>query len=217
MATIEELLVRIFAQINDNDKVYSVLDNVSKDGTRQLIEQFALHEPRLQLIWAPENRCVVDAYFRGYRAALSDNCQWILEMDGGLSHLPEEIPLFIRAMEDGYEYAVGSRYIRNGSMSGSFNRKIISRGGSLLASVVLGTKMSDMTSGFECFSFDALSSVVQQGVYSKAHFFQTEIKYQLRDTRWKEIPITYRNASPGMGSGPIIDALKNLWRLRTQS
>ena len=91
-------------QLGADDRVFCVLDHVSKDRTREMVAARADRDPRVVLVWAPENRCVVDAYFRGYRAALAAGCRWILEMDGGLSHQPEEIPQFIRAMEQGYDY-----------------------------------------------------------------------------------------------------------------
>ncbi len=45
-----------------------------------------------------------------------------------------------------------------------------------------------MTSGFECFSHAALRHVLDRGVESRYHFFQTEIRYMLRDWNWVKIP-----------------------------
>ena len=66
-----------------------------EDATLLLVKEYSERDPRIQSVWAPENRCVVDAYFKGYKVAYDAGAQWILEMDGGLSHQPEEIPLFI--------------------------------------------------------------------------------------------------------------------------
>src|SRR5690242_14480447 len=97
--TVEEFLRRVLAQLTADDRVFCVVDNASRDATRQRVEDVASKDSRVVLVWAPENRCVVDAYFRGYREALAAGCRWVLEMDGGLSHLPEQIPQFIAAME----------------------------------------------------------------------------------------------------------------------
>src|SRR5207245_10992885 len=142
-------------------------------------------------VWAPANRRVVDAYFRGYIEALAADCDWILEMDAGLSHAPEQIPRFLRAMHDGFDFAAGSRFMGGGSHTGSWYRYAISWGGTLLANLLLGTKMRDMTSGFECFTHRALSFLVERGVQSKGPFFQTEIRYALRNWSWVEVPIDY--------------------------
>lgn len=216
-ATIDEWLGRVLSQLSADDLLFCVLDNVCKDNTKDKVAEASKRDPRVRLVWAPENRCVVDAYFRGYREALAANCQWILEMDGGLSHLPEQIPQFIRAMEAGYDYAGGSRFCRGGHYLGGIKRRIVSFGGSVLANAVLGTRMADMTSGFECFTHEALSHVVREGVKSRAHFFQTEIRFMMHDWKWTEIPITYDNPSPSVGQSQIVEAFKNLWDLRQQA
>src|SRR4051794_4919675 len=73
---------------------FAVLDNATKDNTVELLREYAKSEPRLVVVWAPENRCVVDAYMRGYREALASGAEWILEIDGGFSHNPKDIPQY---------------------------------------------------------------------------------------------------------------------------
>jgi dolichol-phosphate mannosyltransferase len=215
--TLDEFLGRLLAQVGPADAVYCVVDNASRDRTRDAVSRWQERDGRVRLVWAPENRCVVDAYFRGYRAALAGGADWILEMDGGLSHQPEQIPLFLRAMGDGYEYVGGCRFMPGGSYTGPWSRYLLSRGGGLLANLVLGTRMCDMTSGFECFSRTALQAVLVRGVRSRAHFFQTEIKHLMHSRKWKEVPIHYRNPSKSVGRRSIAEALRNLWLLRQES
>lgn len=214
--TIDEFLQRVTAQLGPEDRVFCVLDNVSKDQTRARIERASAVDPRIALVWAPENRCVKDAYFRGYREALDANCRWILEMDGGLSHLPEQIPQFIQAMESGVDYAAGSRFCRGGKFEGKFSRRCVSWGGTMLSNLLLGTRMKDMCSGFECFTHDALRYVVDRGVTSRAHFFQTEIRFLLRERKWVEVPITYHGPPNGVPGASISEALRTLWAMRKQ-
>ena len=207
------LLDRVTAQLGPNDRVFCVVDRASRDETRERVDAYGRRDPRVVLVWAPENRCVVDAYFRGYREALAAGSAWILEMDGGFSHDPEQIPQFVEAMEQGYEYAGGSRFIRGGSHRGSVSRRVISWGGTVLTNLLMGTRMRDMTSGFECFSRSALSRVVEAGVTSRAHFFQTEIRIMMHRTRWVEVPIRYTNPSKSVGSSSLRDAFSVLWKL----
>ena len=211
--SINELLDRTLCQLGDDDGVFCVLDNVSKDCTREIIAERSSRDPRVVLVWAPENRCVVDAYFRGYRTALAAGCKWILEMDGGLSHQPEEIPLFIRAMEQGFDYVGGCRFMEPGGYTGPWDRYIISRGGGFLTNLLLGTHMRDMTGGFECFSRRAMEAVLAHGVRSRAHFFQTEIKVLMHSWNWTEVPIHYKNPSKSVGKASLKEAFTNLWAL----
>ena len=212
--TAEAFLTAVTARLNEQDVVFCVLDEVSKDGTRQLVQQFGQRDPRVRLIWAPDNRCVVDAYFRGYREAMSDGCEWILEMDAGMSHDPAEIPLFVEAMIDGAEFAAGSRFVAGGRHHGRPSRYLLSKGGTLLAQLVLGSAMRDMTSGFECFSRKAMKAVLAKGVESRGHFFQTEIRHYLSTWTWVEVPINYRCPSRSVGADSIWEALAGLIRLR---
>src|ERR1044072_3281607 len=101
-------------------KVYFVVDNVSKDRTLDICRALSQKDERFVTVWAPENKNVVDAYLRGYKEALKNNHEFIIEMDAGLSHDPETIPVFLTALtEGGYECAFGSRFIKGGSIKDS--------------------------------------------------------------------------------------------------
>jgi dolichol-phosphate mannosyltransferase len=205
------LLARVLDHLQQRDRIYCVLDKISVDDTRSIISDIAAGDSRVTLVWAPENKCVVDAYLRGYRAALDDGCDWILEMDGGFSHLPEEIPQFLDAMQQGYDFVGGSRFMSGGSHRSPLSRVIVSRGGSVVTNLLLKTKMTDMTSGFECFRRDALEHVLTEGIVSKANFFQTEIRCLMHQFKWREVPISYRNPQPGMALVRLREAFQVLW------
>ena len=193
---------------------FAVLDNKCKDGTVDLLRQMAASESRLNVVWAPENRCVVDAYVRGYREALRAGCDWILEMDAGFSHKPEDMPKFFAKIEQDYECIFGSRFCEGAKLSDTpLKRRIISKGGTILANVLLGTKLKDMTSGFELFSRKAMERVLEKGIRSKAHFFQTEIKTHCRVFRCAEVPIHYSAPSNSVNRKVLADAFQNLFHL----
>jgi dolichol-phosphate mannosyltransferase len=193
---------------------FAILDRATTDGSLELLKQLEQTESRLRVIWAPENRCVVDAYLRGYHEALGSGADWILEIDAGFSHQPDDIPRFFQAMEEGYDCIFGSRFIQGGHISETpLKRQVLSRGGTLLANVLLGTKLKDMTSGFELFSRNALQMVLDKGIQSRAHFFQTEIKTYCAHLRTKEVPIHYKSASPRVSRSAVLDSVRQLGRL----
>jgi dolichol-phosphate mannosyltransferase len=191
---------------------YAVFDRVNKDSSMDQMRELERTEPRLQVVWAPENRCVVDAYIRGYKDALDAGCDWILEIDAGFSHQPEDIPQFFDAMEKGMDCVFASRFIGRIENS-SIKRRFISWGGTLLSNLLLGTRQTDMTSGFELFSSQTLRMILDRGIQSRAHFFQTELKTYCRNLKFVEVPITYRSASPRLGSSALKEAFRQLWRL----
>ncbi len=209
-------VVEVLRQVPRTPRVtfFAILDRATKDNSVELLRSYAQQEPRLEVVWAPENRGVVDAYVRGYREALAAGCSWILEIDAGFSHRPDEVPRFLEQCNQGYDCIFGSRFMPGGAITDkSVKRYLISRGGTWLANGVLGTRQTDMTSGFELFSRRALTMVLARGIQSRAHFFQTEIKFYCRHLRYIEIPIHYRSPSPRLGSSAMKDAFRQLWRL----
>jgi dolichol-phosphate mannosyltransferase len=193
---------------------FVVFDNSCKDGTIDLLKELQNKLPELKVIWAPENRCVVDAYVRGYRKALNADCDWILEIDASFSHQPSEIPQFFDKMADGFDCVFGSRFCKGGKFTEApLSRYFISYAGSVLTNLLLGTKLKDMTSGFEMFTNAALRKVLDKGINSRGHFFQTEIKTHCRNMRIIEVPIHYRAPSQNVNVAIIIDAFSNLFHL----
>jgi len=156
----------------------------------------------------------VDAYIRGYREALDAGCDWILENDAGFRHQPLDNPQFYDKMAQGNDWVFGSRFCKGGGFSDSpLSRYFLSRAGSILTNLLLGTKLKDMTSGFEMFTNAALRKVLDKGIQSRGHFFQTEIKVHCRNFRTAEVPIHYRVPSQNVNTTVVIDALSNLFRL----
>lgn len=192
--------------------VYFVVDRVSVDRTLECCHALCEADPRFRTRWIPENRNVVDAYMNGFREALKDGHEIIIEMDGGLSHDPRAIPAFLRALNEGNDCAFGSRYINGGSMVDSpWKRRFLSKGGSILARILLGAKLADMTSGYQAFRRSVLLRVVDYPLLSKAHFYQTELRYLLRKQKLIEVPIHYRAPSPRVSNGAIRNSLSVLF------
>jgi dolichol-phosphate mannosyltransferase len=215
-STAVEFVNAVLKQCRDFKSVmfFVVFDNSCKDGTIDLLKELQNKLPKLKVIWAPENRCVVDAYMRGYREALNAGCDWILEIDASFSHQPSQIPQFFDKMAEGYDCVFGSRFCKGGKFTEApLGRRFISYAGSILTNLLLGTKLKDMTSGFEMFTNDALRRVLDKGIRSRGHFFQTEIKAYCRDMRIIEVPIHYRAPSQNVNAAVIIDAFSNLFRL----
>jgi dolichol-phosphate mannosyltransferase len=209
-AVLEQCRSRDFKSVT----FFAILDRACQDNTLELLREHARLEPQLRVVWAPENKGVVDAYVRGYREALAAGCDWILEIDAGFSHQPADIPQFFDKMREGYDSVFGSRFCAGGQISdSSFKRRIISRGGTALANLLLGTRLKDMTSGFEMFSRRTLEAVLERGINSRGPFFQTEIKTYCRNLRIAEVPIQYRAASHDINNKALKDSFSNLWRL----
>lgn len=191
--------------------IYFIVDKVSKDRTLEICRELSSKDSRFITAWLPQNRNVVDAYMNGFREALKGDHELILEMDGGLSHDPRAIPAFLRALNEGNDCAFGSRYINGGSMVDSpFTRRFLSKGGTVLARCLLGSKLADMTSGYQGFHREILEKIVAYPFRSSAHFYQTELRHLLRNQKLIEVPIHYRAPSPGVSQGAIWNSIEVL-------
>ena len=196
----------------ERGKVYFIIDNVSKDNTLELCNNLSINDYRFTTIWSPENKNIVDAYLRGYKEALKNKHEFIIEMDAGLSHDPAALPMFLRILNEGNECAFGSRFINGGSIcDSSWKRTFLSKFGTILSNFLLGTRMYDMTSGYQGFHANIVEKIVSYGLLSKAHFYQTELRYLLRKTRFAEIPIHYRAPSPRVSKKAIYNSINVLF------
>ncbi len=191
--------------------VYFIVDNASKDNTRELCEGASAQDSRFVTVWAPENKNVVDAYMKGFRVAYDAGHEIIIEMDGGLSHDPRALPMFLRVLNEGNECAFGSRFCNGGSMADSpIKRRLLSRTGTFLSNWLLGTKLDDATSGFQGFHRNVVGTLLDYPLRSKAHFYQTELRYLMRKHRYAEVPIHYRAPSNSVSQKAIRNSLETL-------
>ncbi len=202
-----DILIEVLNML-DCGRVYFVVDNVSKYNTLELCNKLSSNDKRFTAIWAPENKNVV----KGYKEALKNKHEFIIEMDACLSHDPKALPMFLRVLNEGNECAFGSRFINGGSICDStWKRTFISKFGTILSNVLLGSKMCDMTSGYQGFHAPIVEKFVQYGLLSKAHFYQTELRYLLRKSRYAEIPIHYRAPSPSVSRKAVYNSFAVLF------
>ena len=205
-------LIETLDAISQKGTVYMVVDKATKDNTLELCNELSERDKRFHTIWAPENKNVVDAYLRGYKEALKGEFDYIIEMDGGLSHDPYALPMFIRNLSEGHNCVYGSRFINGGSIFDSnWRRSLLSRGGTILSNMLLGTGMCDMTSGYMGFHREVARKFVEYGLLSKAHFYQTEVRYLLRKERSIEVPIHYMAPSPRVSKNAIKNSFSVLF------
>lgn len=218
VANEEETMAKVIENIltlpYDNLYLYPVIDSYSKDKTEEIIRSYE-HTGKVKCIFYKESKGVISCYLEGFRRALADGAEQIIEMDGGGSHSPEEIPQFIEALERGYECVWGSRFVEGGDISNHpLYRRLLSSGGTILANLVLGTKLKDMTSGFEGFQREVLENMNLDKFLSTGHMYQTEMRFYCRNRRSLEVPIHYIGGSSSLKFKSVIESLKILFQLK---
>lgn len=210
-----QVLDEILALPYDNLFVYPVVDNFSKDNTEEIIREYEKKTGRVKCVFYKESRGVISCYLEGFRQALADSAECVIEMDGGGSHSPKEIPQFVDALNQGYDCVWGSRFVEGGDISNHpLYRRILSSGGTILSNLVLGTKLKDMTSGFEAFQADVLRRLDLSNFLSNGHMYQTEMRFYCRNLNTIEVPIHYIGGSSSLKFKSVTEALKILFQLK---
>ena len=102
-------------------------------------------------------------------------------MDADLSHEPEALPALVAPLADGHELVIGSRYIPGGAIPNwAWHRRLLSRGGNLYASALLGLGVADATAGFRAYAASLLERLDLDAVRAEGYGFQIEMTYEAR-------------------------------------
>jgi dolichol-phosphate mannosyltransferase len=198
-----------------------VVDDSSPDGTGELAEQLARDEQRIRVRHRAGKEGLGRAYLDGFRVALDGGATSLVQMDADWSHDPAVLPsLLAPIVEDRADLVIGSRYVRGGRvLDWGLGRRIVSRGGSLFARVVLGLGANDLTGGFKAWRGSTLAAIPFDGVHAGGYVFQIEMTYRASraGARVGEVPITFRDRRVGhskMSRRIVIEALIVVLRLR---
>jgi len=198
-----------------------VVDDNSPDGTGELADRLAAADPRIRVRHRPGKQGLGRAYLDGFDEALAAGARTIVQMDADWSHDPAVLPTLVQPIGAGRaDLVIGSRYVRGGGVEDwGVVRRLISRGGSLFARVVLGLAPHDLTGGFKAWRAETLAAVPFDGVRAGGYVFQIEMTYRAsrQGARLAEVPITFRDRRAGrskMSRRIIVEALLVVIRLR---
>ncbi|MGX6449889.1 polyprenol monophosphomannose synthase, partial [Patulibacter sp. S7RM1-6] len=178
-----------------------VVDDGSPDGTGTLADGLAAaHPDEVRVLHRERPDGLGPAYLAGFATALDGGATHVLEMDADLSHDPHDLARLLRATLDGADLALGSRYVPGGAVTDwGLLRRVISRGGSWYARVMLGLQVQDLTGGFKCFRAEVLRAIDLPTVRSVGYAFQVELTWRAVRAGFRvvEVPIVFRDRTAG--------------------
>jgi dolichol-phosphate mannosyltransferase len=196
-----------------------VVDDNSPDGTGELADRLAAHEPRVKVLHRAGKQGLGKAYLAGFAWALERGYGLVLEMDADFSHDPQRLPAMLAAAE-GADLVLGSRYVAGGgTVNWGLGRRLLSRGGSFYARTILGLRVRDLTGGFKCFRREVLEAIDLPSVSCTGYAFQIELTYRTvrRGFRVAEVPIVFADRRVGqskMSRRIVLEALAKVWAIR---
>jgi dolichol-phosphate mannosyltransferase len=198
-----------------------VVDDSSPDGTGRLADELSAAEPRIRVHHRPAKQGLGRAYLSGFEVALAAGAGVVCQMDADWSHDPAALPSLVGPIEaDGADLVIGSRYAPGGHVTDwGLGRRLISRGGSVFAKVLLGLAPSDLTGGFKAWRATTLAAIPFDGVHAGGYVFQIEMTYRASrlGARVAEVPITFRDRRVGqskMSRRIVFEALIVVVQLR---
>ena len=200
-----------------------VVDDGSPDGTGALADGLAGADARVRVRHRPAKQGLGRAYLDGFEIALAGGAEIVVQMDADWSHDPAALPSLIGpVVGDAADLVIGSRYIAGGGVvDWGIVRRLISRGGSIFARLVLRLGPHDLTGGFKAWRGSTLARIPFEGIHAGGYVFQIEMTFRASrlGARIVEVPITFRDRRVGlskMSRRIVIEALIVVLQLRAE-
>lgn len=210
---VDSLLKRISHTLAAYSYELIVVDDDSRDGTEESVQEYAIHDRRIRLISRKDERGLATAVVRGFQEAKGN---LLAVMDADLQHPPEVLPALVHALNNGADLAIASRYARPGSMEGwSLRRKLFSKFATLLAYAVVrpARRTTDPMSGFFALNRKLIDRVRLRPLGYK---ILLEILTVVKNQKVVEIPYRFGTRTKGrskLGIKEEIDYLRHLFQL----
>jgi dolichol-phosphate mannosyltransferase len=197
-----------------------VVDDGSPDGTGQIVDEYAAKDSHVRVMHRAGKQGLGTAYLQAFARGLEEGYDRFFEMDADLSHDPQYLKDFVRALDEGADVVIGSRNIPGGGVEGwGLGRHVLSKGGSLYSRTILGLDVRDLTSGYKAFTRRALEAIDLGAVRSNGYSFQIEMTFRalLKGMKVTEVPIVFVDRTAGrskMSRRIFVEAIGVVWKLR---
>jgi dolichol-phosphate mannosyltransferase len=199
-----------------------VVDDGSPDGTGKLADELAAENPAVNVLHRTVKNGLGRAYIAGFKWALDRGYEFVFELDGDMSHNPDDVPMFLEAAQNA-DLVIGSRYM-NGIriINWPLSRLMLSKCAAKYVKIITGMPITDPTGGYKCFRRRSLEAIDLDNINSNGYSFQIEMTHRLwrQGFRIVEVPIIFTDRFQGHSkmSGHIVrEALIMVWRLLFQN
>ena len=199
-----------------------VVDDNSPDGTADAVRSESSAWKNIHLITGSKQGLGA-AYIRGMKHAVEKlKADAVMEMDADFSHKPVDVPRLIAALDEGADFAIGSRYVPGGTIPGEWGllRRMISKWGNVFARYVAGMyKVRDCTAGFRAIRASLLRKIDVDTLRVRGYAFQIALLHEaiLNHAVVQEVPVEFVDRTRGetkLGLSDIIEFMLNAWWIR---
>jgi len=223
-----QALIKVFKQIKNYQMHILFVDDTSPDGTAKAVVDLQKHYSNLHLLNNKYRKGLGYAYKKGMRYALDKlQADVVFQFDADLSHDPKKIPLMLKAIDQGYDLILGSRYIPGGSIPPNwpFHRKFLSRAGNLFINIVLlDFSIRDWTTGYRAMTREVVETILPRLKHKAFNGYTWQIGFLIKSIeagyKVKSVPFQFKDRVFGyskLGSEYIINTLAYIMKVRIQS
>ena len=191
-------IIRIIFNLNKDYNILIVDDN-SPDLTSEIIAKAQNKFPNLYLITRKNKRGLGTAYCEGFKWAIDNDYNKVVQIDADLSHNPKDIPILLKE-SDFFDLVIGSRYVGSiNVINWPLSRLILSYFANIYSKLITGLPIKDSTGGFKCFNIKVLKSIDFNKIKSNGYSFQIEMNFLtwIKKFEIKEIPIIFNDRTVG--------------------
>lgn len=183
-----------------------IVDDNSPDGTADIVKDlqrnYNTSETRLYLLQREGKQGLGTAYIAGFRYALDNGYDFVLEMDADFSHDPKDlVHLYLECFEGGTDLSIGSRYATGVNVvNWPIGRVLLSYFASSYVRLITGIPIRDTTAGFVCYRRIVLETIPLDRIKFVGYAFQIEMKFITwkYGFRIKEVPIIFTERVRGL-------------------
>ena len=223
-----DLIIKEVMLLPDNFDML-IVDDGSPDGTGAIVKDLQLkyntdQGTRLHLMERKGKLGLGTAYIEGFKYALRNQYQYVLQIDADFSHNPQDLTrLFAACAKDGNDLAVGSRYVTGVNVvNWPMGRVLMSYFASRYVRIVTRMPFHDTTAGFVCYRKEVLETIPLDNVKFVGYAFQIEMKFLAWKLGFKltEVPIIFTERTRGeskMSAGIFKEAFFGVLQMTIQS
>ena len=217
---IEAIIRAVFSQ----KKAFHILivDDNSPDGTSEIVTRLISEFPgNLFLEKRLEKNGIGTAYIHGFKWAIGNNYEYIIEMDADFSHDPKDLIRLYNACEnEGADLSIGSRYSKGVNVvNWPMKRVLLSYFASKYVRFITRIPVHDTTAGFVCYKRKVLETIKLDKIKFVGYAFQIEMKFKAWKHKFniKEVSVIFTDRTLGeskMNGSIIYEALFGVLKLR---
>ena len=212
-ANIEKTVEKVFEQEKNlpGFEIHVIIadDIRSSDGTAEIAQKLAKKNNKVHLIKVDPGLGV--GLIKGHQYAMEKIKPDILaQLDADGQVVPDVLVRLVETIEDGYNFAIGSRFVEGGKNQLSLVRRIFTLGASFFCRMVMGPQdIKEFTNSARAFTPNLFEKINLHRLPWKEPTFIVQPAFLheaiLAGAKYKEVPLIFKNRLEGYSKNKVFN------------